>query len=459
VTEERVLPRNLEAERAVLGSILAHGETLALVQNDLAPGDFFRRAHGQLYAAMLALDDVGTPIDLVPLRDYLKASGLLEEVGGPAYVVSLMDGMPRGANIAYYAGIVHKHARKRAEVGVFARLLEQAYADDTGPDELLEQATTAVDGLRETHATIGALNPAQQWAALVEETRNAPKTRIYLGIPSLDNLLRGVHPGEVCGIMARPSVGKTLILGHMLRAVAETECGVVVFSLEMPAAQIAMRLARTVYGYTRDELEDKIHGGLSGQRYEEALPRTVLVDAPGLSLAKMETALRNLTPRLLENQPPRVVVIDHLGLIGGDRGLSTYDRVSTQAREIKELAKRHRVAVLLAIQVNRDIGGDGSRELTLGAARDSGVVEEAVDYLVGCRRMDFCSALSREQRVKYENAIFLKVLKNRHGELGRELAVRMDTRTLELREDLDLYAEHTEDVGAITRIRRLNRSP
>lgn len=128
--------------------------------------------------------------------------------------------------------------------------------------------------------------------------------------------------------------------------------------------------------------------------------------------------------------------------------MSTYDRVSTQAREIKELAKRHNCAVILAIQVNREQGGDGSRELTLGAARDSGVVEEAMDYLVGCRRMDYCATLTREQRQCYDGIIFMRVLKNRHGELGRELAVKLDPVSLALAEtDMDAPDVATDAVA------------
>lgn len=436
-----------------MGATISHPELLELVRNDLTPGDFFRVANGKIYAAMLALDESGAPIDLLALCNHLKAGNDLEDVGGPAYVSSMVDGVPKATNVAYYAGIVLDCARKRLAIATLTRLLETAYAASGQADELLEQADRAVNGLRNTNQTIGALGPAQQWVALLEEVKQAPQLRVCLGIPTLDNLLNGIHPGEVCGIMARPSVGKTMILGHMLRAIAERELGIVLFSLEMPAPQIVARLARSIYGYTRYELEDKMRCGLSSDRYERTLSRVVLIDSPGLSLAKMESSMRTVTARLLENKPPAVVIIDHLGLIGGDRTLSTYDRVSTQAREIKELAKRHHVAVLLAIQVNRDIGGDGSRELSLGAARDSGVVEEAMDYLVGCRRLEFCSVLSQDDRAKYAGAIFMKVLKNRHGELGREFAVRVDPNTLEITEDVHLEARHQGDVSSVTRRR------
>lgn len=443
---DRVTPHDLHAEKATLGAMLVDANALELVRDAVRADEFFRAGHQVLFRAMCELHEAHSAVDLVTLRGHLGADGL-NQAGGMAYISELSDGVPKGVNVVHYAGIVRRCAQQREIIRRFSRVVDRAYAGDDTPDALLDVAQADTLDLRGQEAEIGAYGPAQQWASVVEDVNQAPKARVYLGIGSLDNLLRGVHPGEVCGIMARPSIGKTMLLGHMLRQIAYTDAGAVCFSLEMPAAQICARLARSIYGCTRDELEDRIKDGLDGSTYVKSLPRTVLIDTPGLSLQKMESALRNLTPRLLGGEPPRVVIIDHLGLIGGDRALSTYDRVSTQAREIKELAKRHHVAVLLAIQVNRDIGGDGSKELTLGAARDSGVVEEAMDYLVGCRRLDYSQSLTVEQRQKYENVIFLKVLKNRHGELGREMAVRIDGRTLDLHEVLDLHAETLHEVG------------
>ncbi len=151
--------------------------------------------------------------------------------------------------------------------------------------------------------------------------------------------------------------------------------------------------------------------------------------------------------------PPRLIIIDHLGLIGGDRTLDTYDRVSTQAREVKELAKRLNCAVLLAIQVNREAGGDGSKELGLGSARDSGVVEEAMDYLIGIRRLDRSQTLSVADRARYRNVIFAKVIKNRHGDPhAEEIAYRFNAVGLQLIEDPTLHID-ADDIGRIAQMR------
>src|SRR4051812_25422520 len=158
----------------------------------------------------------------------------------------------------------------------------------------------------------------------------------------------------------------------------------------------------------------------------------------------MAAKLRQIQAGPLRNVPIRMVTVDHLGLVGGDRKMNTYDRVSTQARELKELAKRFNVSVLLAVQVNREAGGDGSKELGLGSARDSGVVEEAMDYLVAMRRLDRSQTLSQFEREKYRDVLFAKVVKNRHGSPDTEIAIRIDPRTLQLSEDPSLVIEDND---------------
>jgi replicative DNA helicase len=287
--------------------------------------------------------------------------------------------------------------------------------------------------------------PAVKWldvegqlAAMAEEDAEAATgRRIYLALPAVDEQIGGIRRGEVCGLMARPGIGKTVVLCHVAQAVTEHQWHAF-FSLEMPAAQIVARLQQRLYRLGRHQREDLARAGvLDLAEYRRAYQSLLLVDTPGLAIWQMGQVLdQMLQSGPLKGQTLGLVTIDHLGLVGGDRKLSTYDRVSVQAREIKELAKRFQCAVLLAIQVNRDSGGDGSRELSLGSARDSGVVEEAMDYLIGMRRLDRSTTLSPAERDRYRDVLWTKVIKNRHGDAyGRETAYRLSPIGLQLTED------------------------
>lgn len=279
---------------------------------------------------------------------------------------------------------------------------------------------------------------AQLSAIVAEDIESATGRRVLLDLDAIDEQIGGLRRGEVCGVMARPGLGKTLVLCHVAHAIA-AHAWHVLFSLEMPAAQIVARLQQRVYGLGRNQREAYSQAGkLDIASYRAAFQRLLIVETPGLSVAQMAALLRQMQAPNgpLYGESLALVTIDHLGLIGGDRALTTYDRVSVQAREIKELAKTLSCAVLVAIQVNRDSGGDGSRELGLGSARDSGVVEEAMDYLIALRRLDRSLTLSPADRERYRDVLFAKVVKNRHGDAnGREVAYRLFPVGLRLEED------------------------
>jgi replicative DNA helicase len=285
---------------------------------------------------------------------------------------------------------------------------------------------------------LGPYDQVQHWQQAVQKADSGP--RIGLSLPAIDAVLEGVQPGELLGIMARPGIGKTLVLCHVAQGLAGF--GHVCLSLEMPAAQIIERLARMVYEVNKYTLRRELkQDDFDAGKYLEAFAGLLLDATPGLSVAQILARVR----RAQASQRVTVVTIDHLGLLGGDPKLTTYDRVSKQARELKELAKRCDVAVILLIQANRDAGGDGSRELHLGSARDSGVIEEACDYLIALRRLDRSLTLQASERERFKDAIFAKVIKHRHGiPMTEEVAYRINPVSLRLVEDRELKADEND---------------
>lgn len=439
MTDERPLPRDVESEKALLASVLVAPEAFSTVAH-LTDRDFAKDAHKRLWRAYRRLWDDGTAIDPVTVRHALEAAGDLDEVP-LAFVMGLDDGMPRSANIEHYAAAVQRASVRRQTAVALRAKLEAMYADDEDQAAQAETALAALETLGT--APIGALDADGQIDVLLADLeRDATGPRVTLGLPAIDGQLDGVRPGEILGLMARPGLGKTLVLCHAITGLVES-LGVVCFSLEMPAPQIVRRLARMRFGLSNYHLQ---HGALDVSAYREWFAGLRLDGTPGLSVQQMAARVRR---QKALGFPVRVVCVDHLGLIGGDRTMSTYDRVSTHARELKEMAKREDCAVILLIQVNRESGGDGSRELHLGSARDSGVVEEALDYLVAMRRLDRSTTLSPADRERYRDVLFAKTLKHRHGGVsGDEVAYRLHGETLRLSEDLHMRVE-TNDLAAI----------
>jgi replicative DNA helicase len=440
---------DLELERTVLGGMLAHQGTYAdYVEAGLTRECFYRGVHGHVWEAIQAVDGRGERIDLPTVWQELKRKQIDDAVG-QWYFGKLGDGCPApgAANAAALTLRLTELAAMRT-LRIAAQVLEKDVLDN--PDALSEGVVAkhlaAIEGVLMTGAErLAHKGAAEQLHALAADIARDKLGKVWLGWPNLDEAVDGCRPGEVCGLMARPGIGKTLALGHVARVTAESEIPHVFFSLEMPTAQIVERLARALYRLGRHEMRDAIEDGrIDRDRYTRVFRDLVIVDTPGLTVAEMAARLRTIQSGVFQGRPIRLVTIDHLGLIGGDRKMATYDRVSVQAREIKDLAKRINATVLLAIQVNRDAGGDGSKELGLGAARDSGVVEEAMDYLIALRRLDQSTTLSPMDRERYRDCLFAKVVKNRHGMNGREIGIRIDPRTLMLTEDPMLQAESND---------------
>jgi replicative DNA helicase len=425
---------DISLERQVLGQMLrCRGVFDQYLAAGLQPDDFYREVHRWVFASIVAVEAAGVHGDLVTVGLELRRTGVLEEVNA-AYFSMLVDDV-----VTPSAEAVQSLSRALAELAT-KRTIQRAIGD---PDASLTDLSAAIEATASRGGDGQRVYDAQaQLATITADMDRDRAGRVWLGLPTLDNILEGLRPGEVFGLMARPGIGKTLVLGHVARSIADADLGHVFFSLEMPAAQIVERVARAHYGLTREQFRDRLKAGvLDTDSYHQTFKHTVLVDAPGLDIARMAARIRQLQATTLKKSGVRLITVDHLGLVGGDRKMTTYDRVSMQARELKELAKRFDATVLLAVQVNREAGGDGSKELGLGAARDSGVVEEAMDYLVAMRRLDRSQTLGAAERQVYRDVLFAKVVKNRHGSPDTEIAIRFDPKTLELREDASMVIE------------------
>ncbi len=252
---ERTLPHNLDAERSVLGAILLDNEAFNTAIAIITSAAFFRDAHRRIFERMTVLVERRSAIDFVILREELARAGELEEVGGAAYLASLVDGVPRATNVEYYARIVKEKATLRSLIYAANKIVANAYEADQDADLILDDAEGAIFSVAEDRVKAGFV-PMRQ---LVQESfpkieklfeHQSHITGVGTHLPDLDKMTRGFQPGDLVIVAARPSMGKTSLVLNVCQHVAthaapygHQRMGVAgVFSLEMSKEQLFMRM-------------------------------------------------------------------------------------------------------------------------------------------------------------------------------------------------------------------------
>src|ERR687896_389856 len=236
---ERTLPHNLEAERSVLGAILVHNDAFNLAAQVIDERDFFRDAHRRIFDKMIALNERSAAIDFVTLKEELARSGELDDVGGPAYIASLADGVPRATNVEYYARIVKEKSTLRNLIFAANKILTNAYEAEQEPETILDEAESAIFSVADDRLKAGFV-PMRD---LVKESfpkieQLFEQKRLVTGVPTgfvdLDEMTRGLQSGDLVIIAARPSMGKTSLVLNIAQHVSmQPGHAVGFFSLEM----------------------------------------------------------------------------------------------------------------------------------------------------------------------------------------------------------------------------------
>jgi replicative DNA helicase len=429
-------PRNVDlaAERAVLGAVLLQPEAWSwYAEAGIQAGDFWRSAHADTFRACQGAEASMGRVDGPAVTRLLMAANQLEAVGGAGYLFGLTDGLPAvtRATAAQQVRHLRRLARTR-NLAQAARQLAEACEDAAlGLDDAECAARLAtLDTITASGAELRVLDAeAQVLRGLAYQAERQQARTARFGVPQIDALIDGIRPGRSYGVVARTSVGKTAFACHVAATHGLDKAGMLFFTLEMVAEEIVGRLARA--GLKVADADHRI--GSYADDYIRHYGTVGICDKPGLTLAQVEQLIRSQQ----RHRTIHTAVIDYLGLLRpSTRGLSAYEGMSEIAKELKEVAKRCRVALLVLIQVSRKGGGDGSEEIGLDSSRDSGVIEEAVDVGIGLRWLGAAKALSQDQRTTWRDVIWARVFKNRHGPVGMaEHALRRDPRTMALTPD------------------------
>lgn len=425
-------PQSLEAEMSILGGILIDNDAINRVLEILVADDFYRESHRKLFNVMMRLSEQREPCDMITMSDILKKRGELDEVGGAAYLATLVDYVPTAANISYYCKIVKEKAINRKLISVATEIATRGYDEQSDVNELLDKAQKDIyeiseNKLRPQYVPVQAIIKDTFKVLQQLHDRKEHITGTPTGYADLDHMTAGFQPGDLIIIAARPSMGKTtLALNIAQYASAESKQKIpsVIFSLEMGKEQLVMRffasIARVDFGKMRTgHFHDSDWPRL--QRAASTLydSKIFIDDTPAITVLELRSKAR----RLKSEHDIGLIIVDYLQLMrGGSHSESRQQEISDISRSLKALAKELNVPVVALSQLNRSLESRSDKRPMMSDLRESGAIEQDADvimfvyresvYCEHCRKRDGSCSQNHEKNAE------IIIGKQRNGSIG-----------------------------------------
>lgn len=422
VFTDRTPPHNLEAEQAIIGAIFLEPSALTTASEILVPDDFYRQAHSKIFSSMLDLSEKGEPVDIVTVTSELADRKLLEDVGGLQYLSELADAVPTAANIEYYARIVEEKSILRRLIRTATVIVTDGFNSEDDVEVLLNDAEKSILEVSNRKNTSGFRNIKDVLVNVYDNievlhNRKGDVTGIPTGFVDLDRMTAGFQRNDLIIVAARPSVGKTAFALNIAQNVAtKTDENVAIFSLEMGAEQLVMRMLCAEGNINAQSLR-------TGKMTEEDWQKLTMAmgslsnagiyidDTPGVRINEIRSKCR----RLQQEHGLGMILIDYLQLIQGSgrSGENRQQEVSEISRSLKALARELRVPVIALSQLSRGVEQRQDKRPMMSDIRESGSIEQDADIVAFLYRDDYY-----DKETENKNIIEIIIAKQRNGPVG-----------------------------------------
>ena len=438
---DRLPPHNMEAEQAVLGSLLIDRDAIIRVASYLNGTDFYQPSNGDVYGAIIDLYNRREPTDVVTLTDELARRSKLDHIGGIAYLTSLLSVVPTAVHIEYYARIVERTATLRRLIDAGSKVVSVGYRSDVDTDEALDEAERAIFEVSQSRSTGDFQTIATVIDRFFDTISELQEHRgKIVGVPTgyvdLDRLTGGLQRSDLIILAARPSVGKTaLALGMAYGAAIQHKRTVGLFSLEMSADQLVQRLLSTETGVDSHRLRlGQIDDG-EWDRISRAFGKlseanVFIDDSAALSVMDVRTKAR----RLQAEHGVDLIVIDYLQLMSSKRTDNRVQEISEISRGLKQLARELNVPVIALSQLSRAVETRSDHRPMLSDLRESGSIEQDADVVMLIYREEIYDPNTEKKGIAE-----VHVAKHRNGPVGT-ISLRFFDRTARFA-DLETYRE------------------
>lgn len=419
---DRLPPQNIEAEQAVLGAIFLESSSLTVASEILIPEDFYRASHQKIFNVILKLNDSGKPVDLITVTEELAAAKLLEDCGGVRYLSELAASVPTAANIEYYARIVEEKSLLRRLIRTATEIAQDGYTREDEVEALLGEAEKNILAVAQ-RKNAGAFHNIKDVLVRTYDNietlhqRTGDVTGIPTGFVELDRMTAGFQRNDLIIVGARPSVGKTAFALNIAQNVAtKTDENVAIFSLEMGAEQLVMRMLCAEGNIDAQRLRtgsltDEDWGKLTMAMGSLSNAGIFIDDTPGVRISDIRSKCR----RLKQEHGLGMILIDYLQLIlgSGRAGENRQQEISEISRSLKGLARELQVPVIALSQLSRGVEQRQDKRPMMSDIRESGSIEQDADIVAFLYRDDYYDKESENK-----NIIEIIIAKQRNGPVG-----------------------------------------
>ncbi len=421
----RVPPHSTEAEVAVLGAMLLDREAVGKVLEVLDAECFYHEKHQVIFKTMLGMFERGITIDLITITNELQRSGLLDVVGGSYALTEISLNTVSAANVEHHARIVLERFLKRKLISVAATIVNDAFDDTTDALEEVDRAEQKIFEVaeRRTRRSYSDMRKLTKTAIerIVEmaDGSNDGITGVPSGFVRIDELLTGFQPSDLIILAARPSMGKTAFGLSIARNAAREGKAVGIFSLEMAAHQLVLRLISSDSGIGLQALRS---GRMDSKQVQEVIRKVdslmnakmYIDDSAGLTPVEFRAKCR----RMKAEHNVDLIVVDYLQLMHVPKAESREREISIISHTLKAVAKELNVPVIALSQLNRSVEGRSDKRPMLSDLRESGSIEQDADVVMFIHRPEYYKLTTFEDGRSTENIAEIIIGKQRNGPTG-----------------------------------------
>ena len=418
---DKITPQNLDAEMAVLGSMILDEEAIATAVEKLDRNFFYKDSHQKIFQAISDLYALNKAVDLITLTDALKRDGVIDSVGGASYLTALANAVPSAANIGHYVNIVREKSILRTLINNGTKIISLCYESDGNIDEVVDNAERLIFEISERR-TQGSYQHIKEIVSDSIETidtlyrKKAHVTGIPTGYIDFDIKTAGLQNSDLIVVAGRPSMGKSAFaLGMVEHAGIVEKIPTAVFSLEMSKEQLAQRMlcahakvdaqkVRTGYLATSDWPRLTAAAG----KISEA--PIFIDDSPAISVMELRAKAR----RLKAQQDIKLIILDYMQLMRGSSSVeSRQQEISEISRSLKALARELRLPIVAISQLSRAVESRNDHRPQLSDLRESGAIEQDADVVVLLLREEYYNPTSENQGIAE-----VIIAKQRNGPVG-----------------------------------------